>query len=696
MFIGFPVGTLVLWHTAEEKDARALGAARRGLRATTLVIDGQQRLTSLYSVMRGEEVEDRDGSKRRITISFRPRDGRFEVADAAIRQDPEFLPDITELWNGPRTKFQIRRDLLNGLREKGRDIDDEYEEAVEQNLERAHGIRGYRFPTVEIRKTAAAGEVREEDVADIFVRINNQGTRLGQAEFVLTLLSVFHGKLRDRIETRARQMSENGVVAVDTQQVLRMACAVGFGRARMSAIYRYLRGVDPVTGDADPNRRVERLDILDLAAAECVDATLWRDFMLRVTHAGFVCQGLVASTNAVVNAYAYYLLGRRAGVPKQQLDEGISRWLFGALLTARYTSASETKFEEDLVRVRGLTPGAPDRFMLTLDGVLGDTITGDYWTRTLPAALETQRSRAPVALAFRAAQVILGARALFSDQLLQNLLNPPGKGGRAASEMHHLFPKAWLQAHGVEERRRINQVANLADVGWHQNSMAGRASPAKYVARLREELSIDDQRWGRMCAEHALPPQWELMDYATFLEQRRPRMADVIRIAYRKLGGEPEAPPLAPPWFLPGAEVVWKRIGETERALRAVVRDVYSSRFGSEARDRIEAGLDTHAREVLSRALRSLAGASDPLRVVDYLYLGHLPTLLFKNEVWTEAKARFGGAADAKERIQTAVSQIAPVRNEIAHVREVGEERLQRANLACTDVLRMLASEPRP
>jgi hypothetical protein len=91
LFLGFPVGTLVLWHTTNERDARALGADRPGLRVTTLVIDGQQRLTSLYAVMRGEEVIGKDGEKRRIAIAFRPRDGRFEVADAAIRNDPEFL-----------------------------------------------------------------------------------------------------------------------------------------------------------------------------------------------------------------------------------------------------------------------------------------------------------------------------------------------------------------------------------------------------------------------------------------------------------------------------------------------------------------------------------------------------------------------------------------------------------------------------
>jgi hypothetical protein len=690
LFIGFPVGTLVFWHTSEEREARALGDAHRGLRATTLVIDGQQRLTSLYAVMKGKEVEDRDGSKRAITIAFRPRDGRFEVADAAIRRNPEFIANVTELWSGPRTSFQIRKDLLKALEEKGHVVDARYEEAVEQNLERAQAIRNYRFPTVDIRRTAAAEEATEEDVADIFVRINNQGTRLGQAEFVLTLLSVFHGELRDKIETRSRQMSDNGVLSIDTQQVLRMACAVGFGRARMSAVYRYLRGVDPVTGDADPARRVERLEILDRAAAECVDATRWRDFMLRVTHAGFVNQGLIASTNAVVNAYAFYSLGRRAEVPKQRLDEGISRWLFGTLLTARYSASSETKFEEDLARVRNLGPGSADAFMQALDGVLVDTITGDYWTRTLPAGLETQRSRSPVALAFRAAQVVLEARALFSDQLLVNLLNPPGQGGRSATEMHHLFPKAWLQAQGVTDRRWVNQVANLADVGWYENTTVGKQGPATYVPMLRETLGLDDNRWGRMCAEHALPIGWESMDYEAFLEARRGRMAEVIRIAYRKLGGEADAPPLTPPWFLPGAEVVWQRIGDAERALRAMVRDAYARRFGSEASNKIVASLTEGERERLDRAMRSLPAGSDPLRLVDYLYLGQLPNLLFANEVWAEARARLQADPEIKHRLRRAIDQIAPVRNEIAHVREVSPDRLQQASVACAEVLRMV------
>jgi hypothetical protein len=692
LFVGFPVGTLVFWHTSNDKDARALGAERLGLRSTTLVIDGQQRLTSLYAVMRGVDVVGKDGSIRKITIAFRPRDGRFEVADAAIRNDPEFLPNVTELWDGRRLAFEIRRDLINALRDKGRAVDDKYQGAVESNLGRAHAIIDYRFPTVDIRKTTTTRdeEATDEDVAEIFVRINNQGTRLGQADFVLTLLSVYHGELRDRIEERSRAMSQGAVVGIDTQQLLRAVCGVAFGRARMSAIYRYLRGVDPITREADASARTKLLDQLDDAAKQCMEATSWRDYLLRVQHAGFVSEALVASKNAIVNGYAFYIRGRRADVPKSKLDQLIARWVFGTLLTARYSTASETVFEQDLARVARLGPEDAEGFVGALDDAMGETLTGDYWTHSLVSALETEKARAPAALAFRAAQVILGTRALFSDQFLQNLLSPPIGGARAATEAHHLFPTAWLHSRGIRERRFVNQVANLADVGWHENSVIGGRSPAEYVRRLREKLAINDDRWGRLCAEHALPLGWEAMEYMEFLRERRRRMADIIRVAFRQLGGEPDAPPLTPPWFLPGAEAVWLRIVETERALRGVVRDVYAARFGEAAAQRIEEALPERERESLTRALRARPAGSEPLSVVDYLYLGQIPPLLFATDVWQNARQRLGGAPDGKQRLQSAVGQIAPVRNEIAHVREVDRDRLLHASVACADILEMV------
>ena len=575
------------------------------------------------------------------------------------------------------------------MREKGRDIDDIYEDAVDENLDRARGISDYTFPVVAIRKIASAVEVSEEDVAEVFVRINSQGVPLGQVDFVLTLLSVYHGELRDRIEQRAAALTVDPIAALDTRQLLRATCGVAFGRARMRAIYRYLRGMDPVSGDTSIADRQARLNKLDVAADECIDSTTWQDFTLRVVAAGFVDQALIASTNAIVNAFTFYVLGHRHNVRKPVLDEFISRWVFGTLLSARYSGASETTFEEDLGRIRDLGPAAGSSFVRILDDAMSETITGGYWSHTLVAALQTQRRRAPAPLAFRAAQIVLGARGLFSDQLLQNLLAPPSKGKRSASEAHHLFPVAWLARAGITDRKIVNQAANYADLGYYENSMIGAQSAKEYVPRLREELALDDERWGRMCAEHALPPDWELMDYNTFLVARRERMAEIIDVAFRKLGGESGSVPLAPPWFLPGADAVWKRIAETERMLREAVRDVYTARFGERAAERIEAALTERERETLTRALRSRPSGANPLSVVDYLYLAQLPRLLFANNTQQEARSRLGGAEDVKQRLLTAIEQIAPVRNEIAHVREVSQDRLLKANVSCGDVLAM-------
>jgi hypothetical protein len=55
-------------------------------------------------------------------------------------------------------------------------------------------------------------------------------------------------------------------------------------------------------------------------------------------------------------------------------------------------------------------------------------------------------------------------------------------------------------------------------------------------------------------------------------------------------------------------------------------------------------------------------------------------------------KVRLGTASDIKQRLSSAIDNIAPVRNEIAHVREVTPERLQKANVACNDVLALTGS----
>ena len=127
-----------------------------------------------------------------------------------------------------------------------------------------------------------------------------------------------------------------------------------------------------------------------------------------------------------------------------------------------------------------------------------------------------------------------------------------------------------------------------------------------------------------------------------------------------------------------------------EMIARWVFGTLLTARYSGSSETIFEEALPERERESLARALRARPTRADALSIVDYLYLGQLPPLFFTADVWPQARRRFGGAQDAKQRLQAAVSQIAPVRNEIAHVREVERDCLLRASVACADVLKML------
>lgn len=105
MYRGYPVGHLLFWESGAEPGARQIGADSKQLAPRLLIVDGQQRLTSLFAVMKQRPVVGKDYAKKRIQISFRPGDETFAVADAATRNDPAFLQDIGEIWN--RSAFQV-------------------------------------------------------------------------------------------------------------------------------------------------------------------------------------------------------------------------------------------------------------------------------------------------------------------------------------------------------------------------------------------------------------------------------------------------------------------------------------------------------------------------------------------------------------------------------------------------------------
>ncbi|MDP9369981.1 MAG: hypothetical protein M3Q03_17200, partial [Chloroflexota bacterium] len=91
-------------------------------------------------------------------------------------------------------------------------------------------------------------------------------------------------------------------------------------------------------------------------------------------------------------AYAMFLIGHQHfGVERHVLREAIARWFFMAALNARYSGSPETAMEADLARLRPVRDAAG--FVDTLDRLIGDTLTEDFWTIALPNNLATSAGR---------------------------------------------------------------------------------------------------------------------------------------------------------------------------------------------------------------------------------------------------------------------------------------------------------------
>ncbi len=100
MYKGFPVGYLLFWANGLDGNVRQIGTNNKQKVPDLLIVDGQQRLTSLYAVLRRRPVLTDKYEEKHLKIAFRPSDSTFEVADAAIRRDPAYIADISELWEG--------------------------------------------------------------------------------------------------------------------------------------------------------------------------------------------------------------------------------------------------------------------------------------------------------------------------------------------------------------------------------------------------------------------------------------------------------------------------------------------------------------------------------------------------------------------------------------------------------------------
>lgn len=547
LYRGYPVGFLLFWKTGAEGALRKIGTDTKQSTPELAIVDGQQRLTSLYAVIKGAEVLRANFKRERIQIAFNPLSRRFEVADAAIRKDRSFIPDISVLWAADFKAGTFKRKFLAELREV-RAVSETEEEAIDDAIDTLKALPGYSFTALTL-----SSSVDEQTIAEVFVRINGKGKALNQADFIMTLMSVFWDEGRAALERFSRDAAVpadgqsspfNHFIKPAPDQMLRATVGLALKRARLENVYAALRGRDPVSGLDDAGKRDAQFALMKEAQSAVLNTANWHHFLSALTLAGYRGQKMISSAQTIIYTYVLYMIGiRDYAVDRATMRQAVAEFFAMASMTGRYTNSPETKVEADLAQLRDLPDGSA--YVARLRTLCDTVLTNDYWEITLPSQLATSASISPTLFAYQAALVKLDAPVLFSPMNIASMLDPATKGSKAALEQHHLFPRGYLEDQGVSDFKIINQIANFAAVEWPANIKIGKQPPASYVPAL--DAGISGPERDRAYRLHALPPIWWEMDYQTFLLERRLRMAKVVREAWSVLRGDKPLTALALP-----------------------------------------------------------------------------------------------------------------------------------------------------
>ena len=107
MLKGYPIGYLMIWEAADDTEkSKTIGIDSKPFGTPkSLVIDGQQRLTSLYAVMCGKKIVDDKFNEKQIIISFNPLTRTFAVGDNATKRGTEWIYDISEVFRNESKSF---------------------------------------------------------------------------------------------------------------------------------------------------------------------------------------------------------------------------------------------------------------------------------------------------------------------------------------------------------------------------------------------------------------------------------------------------------------------------------------------------------------------------------------------------------------------------------------------------------------
>ena len=554
LYAGFPVGYIIVW---KNPDVRLKdGTISSGKK---ILIDGQQRITALQAAIVGEPVVGSNYRKKRIKIAFHPLEQRFEVANPAIEKDGAWISDIAPLYQPGFDSFNFVIDycIKNQL-------DNSKRSAVNDVLTKLQQIQNNSIGVIELSHQLDIAQVTE-----IFIRINSKGVVLSQADFAMSKISsddCYGGnQIRKTMDYFCHLMQkpedfeairQNDTEFADSEDfskikwiidehediyvpeytdVLRVAFTFKFLRGRIADLVSLLSGRDFNSRDYQEAIAEDSFAKLREGVLDFVNKTNFQRYLMIVKSTGIISPSMIRSQNVLNFGYALYLLLRSKGEDAAVIEKVVRRWMVLAILTGRYSGSPESTFDYDIKRFQTNNP------MEFLEHTEAGELSDAFWNNILVTKLNTSVASSPMFHVFLMAQVKMGDCGFLSEQIdVKSLIEQRG-------DIHHIFPKKYLQKCGIKERGLYNQIANYVYTQSEINVKIKDQAPKEYMAQVKEQCTGGNAVYGGIdsleklevnMAANCIPEDIFDMDYTRFeefLEQRRHLMAQKIKGYYNLL-----------------------------------------------------------------------------------------------------------------------------------------------------------------
>lgn len=480
LYRGYPTGSLLLWKTKDEPQDRAMsiGAEQRGGASEPLyLLDGQQRLTSMFRAIRRD---DRLDPSTFIEVVFNVESDEFQNQSAATRRDRRWVR-VAEVVDKEVDLFDLAETVHSA-------VPDMHKKEIGRRLQRLHGITDHQFHVETLT------DFDYKTVAEIFVRVNSGGRALRLSDLALATLSARWPGVVSRFEQESDFWARNGYPAFDENFLTRALTAAVLGR-----------GLSQWSHDKLVKATDEKLN--DSWAV--VRAGLKRLVPI-LKDAGVEHSSLVPSLNALVPLVM--LLGSRSS---DRLDEdtrnGIVYCFFVSTVTGRYGGSADSILSRDIpaalsdepVRALLNNMGYTDKgLVVDSSALVGRTVTSPYFFMSFLACWENEATdwwdRNRIALV---------------------------QSGKRSLEYHHIHPQKTIKDNF--QKAQVNDIANLAFVSAAANRRISDRSPRDYFDELSEQE----------LAGHFIPRGSTVeasSGYLAFLERRRTMLTDAINVLMNK------------------------------------------------------------------------------------------------------------------------------------------------------------------